>query len=112
MMIDLDSMLIDRRVRIRALKGIVTGLYDKGVFPENRLKVLDTNCEDGALGAAIKSRIDAEVAGLNPEPDYITDSIRRLDKVLTGGIEELISTYKKGYFDFIFLMKISPIISK
>ncbi len=101
MMIDLDSMLIDRRVRIRALNSIVTKFLDKGAFPEMRIKVLDANCEDGALGAALKSIIDAEVAGLNPEPDYITDSIRRLDKVLTGGIEELISTYKKGYFDFI-----------
>jgi radical SAM superfamily enzyme YgiQ (UPF0313 family)/2-polyprenyl-3-methyl-5-hydroxy-6-metoxy-1,4-benzoquinol methylase len=101
MMIDLDSTLIDRRVKIRALKGIVTGFFDKGAFTEKRLKVLDTNCEDGTLGASIKSRIDAEIAGLNPEPDHITDCNRRLDKVLTGGIEELISTYKKGHFDVI-----------
>ncbi|RJQ52205.1 MAG: radical SAM protein, partial [Nitrospiraceae bacterium] len=108
MMIDLDSMLIDRRVRLRALKGIVTGLFEKGIFPQNRLKVLDTNCEDGALGAAIKARLDAEVVGLNPEPDYISDGVRRLDKVLTGGIEELISTYQKGYFDVIIFNENMP----
>ncbi|MBI5057051.1 MAG: methyltransferase domain-containing protein [Nitrospirae bacterium] len=108
MMIDLDSTLIDRRVRTRGVKGIVKGFFDKGVFPEKRIKVLDASCEDGALGAAIKSRLDAEVAGLNPEPDHIADSIRRLDKVLTGGVEELMSTYKKGYFELIIFNETIP----
>jgi radical SAM superfamily enzyme YgiQ (UPF0313 family) len=98
--IDLDSMLIDRRVRTRTLKEIVIEWFEKGTCQGRKMKILDTRCEDGTLGAAIKSRIDAEVVGLNPEPEYIADSTRRLDRVL-GGTEELMAGYEEGYFDCI-----------
>ena len=106
--IDLDSMLIDRRVRIRTLKEIVFGLSDKAISQLNKLKILDVRCEDGTLGAAIKARTDAEVIGLNPEMEYINDSERRLDKVLRGGIEELRLEYEDGYFDLIIFNDLLP----
>jgi 2-polyprenyl-3-methyl-5-hydroxy-6-metoxy-1,4-benzoquinol methylase len=100
-MLDLDSMLVDRLIRIRTLKEIVFGLYDKSTPPLNKLKMLDINCEDGTLGAAIKAKADVEVVGLNPDMDYIMDCDRRLDKVIRGGIDELKSEYEDGYFDLI-----------
>jgi radical SAM superfamily enzyme YgiQ (UPF0313 family) len=100
-MIDLDSMLIDRRVRIRTLKEIVFELSEKGAFHATKLKVLDVNCEDGTLGAAIKVKMDVEFVGLNPDISCITDCERRLDDLIIAGIEELSSKYSEGYFDLI-----------
>ncbi|RJQ13675.1 MAG: radical SAM protein [Nitrospiraceae bacterium] len=108
MLIDLDSMLIDRRVRTRTLKEMVIEWSEKVSAPERRLKILDASCEDGTLGAAIKSRLDVEVVGINPEPGCIEDSMRRLDRVCRGGIEELRSAYKEGYFDCIIFNELMP----
>ena len=106
--IDQDSMLIDRRVRIRTMKEIVFKLSDNDSFSSSKLKVLDVNCEDGTLGAAIKARINVEIIGLNPEMEYISDCERRLDKVIRGGIEELRLEYEDGYFDLIIFNELPP----
>ncbi len=107
-LIDLDSMLIDRRIRVRTLRDIVLNTFGKDMTRSSTCKVLDVSCEDGALGAAIKSRIYAEVTGMNPDLHYAADCERRLDSVIRGDLNEVGVKYAGGYFDVILFNELMP----
>ena len=80
MIIDLDSSLIDRRLRLRTLREKVVKILND--LEGQGKKVLDVWCEDGTLSAAIKSDIGVEITGLNPDRKRIDDTKRRLDVVV------------------------------
>ncbi|MBI4697841.1 MAG: methyltransferase domain-containing protein [Nitrospirae bacterium] len=97
-LLDLDSTLQDRSKKIRTLKELVN--EQLASVTGRPARILDVNCEDGTLGAAVKSVLNAEVTGLNPEEGYRDDAERRLEKVLNG-FHELLPLFGKGYFDCI-----------
>lgn len=50
--------------------------------PLSARRVLDLGCATGTTGAALKARQDAEVTGIEIEPDYAREAEPRLDRVL------------------------------
>jgi cyclopropane fatty-acyl-phospholipid synthase-like methyltransferase len=61
----------------------------QALVPLTARRILDLGCASGALGAALKSRQHAEVVGVEVEPAYADDAARRLDRVITADVEEL-----------------------
>jgi SAM-dependent methyltransferase len=59
------------------------------LVPRNARRILDVGCSSGALGAALKARQGAEVVGLEVDPVYAKGAAERLDRVVTGDVEEI-----------------------
>jgi trans-aconitate methyltransferase len=57
--------------------------------PRSARRVLDLGCATGATGAALKARQDAEVVGVEREPDYAREAQARLDRVIVADVERL-----------------------
>jgi methionine biosynthesis protein MetW len=55
--------------------------------PRTARRVLDLGCATGTTGAALKRRQDAEVLGVELEPEYAREAATRLDQVITGDVE-------------------------
>lgn len=99
MIIDLDSSLIDRRVRLRNLREKTVQILKSK--DEKNKRVLDVWCENGTLGAAIKSDSHTEIIGLNPDSESVIDATRRLDAVLTDEKSLLSTQSAENKFDCI-----------
>lgn len=102
MIIDYDSSLIDRRVRLRNLRQrAVSHLVSTG---DSSKTLLDISSEDGTLAAGIKSEIqDVEITGLNPEKDYLEDIKRRLDIIPALNDRNYLLSCPENYFNCIIL---------
>lgn len=61
------------------------------LVPESAQSVLDVGCSVGTLGAAIKERNGATVIGIDLDPDMAGVARTRLDDVLIGDVEQLLS---------------------
>jgi methionine biosynthesis protein MetW len=59
------------------------------LVPATARRILDVGCSSGALGAALKARQDAEVVGLELDPVYAQGAAERLDRVVTGDVEQI-----------------------
>ena len=57
--------------------------------PHRARRVLDLGCATGTTGAALKQRQDVEVVGVEREPEYAREAAQRLDRVVTGDLEQL-----------------------
>src|SRR4051812_7305138 len=57
--------------------------------PRTARRVLDLGCATGTTGAALKARQDAEVVGVEREPDYAREAQARLDRVIVADVERL-----------------------
>jgi methionine biosynthesis protein MetW len=55
--------------------------------PRTARRVLDLGCATGTTGAALKQRQDAEVVGVEVEPEYAREAATRLDHVITADAE-------------------------
>ncbi len=64
-------------------------------------RVLDVGCGAGRLGAAVKARQQAFVAGIEYDPGAAAAARRRLDQVVAGDIEELDPGFAPGGFDAV-----------
>lgn len=68
-------------------------------------KVLDVGCAEGVLGEALKQRgLASEVIGIELFPDAANVAKSRLDRVICGDIESIVSSahgLEPGYFDYI-----------
>lgn len=62
-------------------------------------RVLDVGCGAGALGAAIKTRQEAFVCGIEIDPQAAAVAGTRLDRVLVGDVDNLDLPYPPAYFD-------------
>src|SRR3954462_14174997 len=56
-------------------------------LPRTARRVLDLGCATGTTGAALKQRQDAEVVGVEREPEYAREAAARLDRVVTADVE-------------------------
>jgi len=61
----------------------------QALVPPAAERILDLGCASGALGEALKARQEAEVVGVEVDPAYADDASGRLDRVLTGDLEDL-----------------------
>jgi SAM-dependent methyltransferase len=66
--------------------------------PRSARRVLDLGCATGTTGAALKRRQDAEVVGVELEPEYAREAATRLDHVLIADVE---SAAPAGRFDVL-----------
>jgi O-antigen biosynthesis protein len=71
------------------------------LVPETARRVLDIGCGAGRLGEAIKARQEAQVTGIELNPEAAVLAGQRLDRVITGDIEELAVDFAAGSFDVI-----------
>jgi SAM-dependent methyltransferase len=55
----------------------------------DRRNVLDVGCANGALGAAVKRRQGAQLTGVENDEQLATEARERLDRVITGDLNEL-----------------------
>lgn len=62
----------------------------QAVVPRGAQRILDLGCSSGALGAALKRRQGASVTGIELDADYADDAAERLDRVITGDLEQLL----------------------
>jgi SAM-dependent methyltransferase len=62
----------------------------QALVPRSSRRILDLGCSSGALGAALKVRQGAYVAGVEVDPQYAEDARSRLDIVLCGDLDSLV----------------------
>lgn len=63
--------------------------------------ILDTCCNAGALGYALKQEKDCTVWGIEENLSILKRAEKKLDKVIKGKIEEVISELPEAYFDTV-----------
>jgi len=72
------------------------------LVPPSARRVLDVGCSSGALGEALKARQDAEVLGIELDPQYAARARERLDRVIVGDVEQLGAQLEElGRFDCV-----------
>ena len=85
-----------------------SGYYDNvreemlSFLPDNFKTVLDVGCADGAFAKSIKNISGAEVWGVEYMPDEAEKASSKIDKVLSGAIEDCIDKLPNNYFDVIY----------
>lgn len=70
------------------------------VNPASRT-ILDVGCASGTLGAQVKEALGAEVWGVEIVEDIARQAEERLDRVLTGSIEDVLPLLPDQYFDTV-----------
>ncbi len=102
MIIDWDSSLIDRRMRLQNLRQRAVSHLSN--IEEGTKKLLDMNSEDGTLAAGIRSDVsNVEITGLNPEQDYLFDAKRRIDIVPEENHKDFLFSCPENHFDCVIL---------
>lgn len=69
--------------------------------PASAKRVLDLGCAEGTFAAMVKSRNDAEVWGIEFNPQVAERARAVVDRVLVGNADERIAEIPDGYFDVI-----------
>lgn len=69
--------------------------------PVDSLKILDIGCAQGNFGAILRERNQAEVWGIELDPQIALVAANRLDRVIVGSIESSLPSLADGYFDCI-----------
>lgn len=68
-------------------------------IPTAARRVLDCACGDGRRGAAIKARAQAEVAGIERDPEAAALASKALDRVWCGDLCAARTSFPDDYFD-------------
>jgi 2-polyprenyl-3-methyl-5-hydroxy-6-metoxy-1,4-benzoquinol methylase len=69
--------------------------------PKNSKKILEVGCGEGNFGALLKSKLEAEVWGIEYEPNRAEQASHRIDKIFCGDVTALIDDLPDSYFDAI-----------
>ena len=64
-------------------------------------RILDVGCGAGMLGGSLKQERGVEVWGVEYVPEVAKIAAERLDRVISGGIEDALAQLPDGYFDTI-----------
>ncbi len=72
-------------------------------LPESARMILDVGCGEGGFGELIKQGRDAEVWGVELDPEVAEKAKKRLDRVFVGNIETDRFDLPEEYFDCIVL---------
>lgn len=64
-------------------------------------RILDVGCGAGMLGGSLKQERGVEVWGVEYVPEVAKVAAGRLDRVISGGIEDALAQLPDGYFDTI-----------
>ena len=72
----------------------------QALVPRDAARILDLGCSSGALGAALTRRQDANVVGVEIDPEYAARARDSLDEVVEGDLETL-SLAGRGPFDCV-----------
>ena len=81
------------------------GYYDStrhellDLVPVDARRILDVGCGAGRMGEELKRRQDAEVVGVEINPEVAEEARQRLDQVITADIEEAELPFPEGHFD-------------
>lgn len=70
-------------------------------IPQDAKKIIDIGCGEAVFTEAIKNNLNAEVWGLEINEKAAEIARQKLDKVLIGDINALISDLPDGYFDCV-----------
>lgn len=69
--------------------------------PKNAARLLDVGCGEGVFGEKLKRALEAEVWGVEFQPEAAEKARQRLDKVIVGNITAVLDDLPAGYFDCI-----------
>jgi 2-polyprenyl-3-methyl-5-hydroxy-6-metoxy-1,4-benzoquinol methylase len=72
-----------------------------GLVPESAARVLDVGCAEGILGAFLRERGVAHVAGVEYDPEVAQRARTRLSEVVCGDAETAALPFAAGAFDCI-----------
>ena len=64
-------------------------------------RILDVGCASGKMAFELKNKLKAEVWGIEPVVKVAQQAATRLDRVLTGGVEDALDELPEAYFDCI-----------
>ncbi len=79
-------------VRQRRQQGYESARPDvQAMVPTTARSILDLGCASGALGEALGRRQGARVVGVELDESYARDAAERLDRVVQGGVEEVLA---------------------
>lgn len=68
----------------------------QALVPRDARRILDLGCSSGVVGAALKSRQDVEVVGVEVDRELATDARLRLDRVVEADVEHLLAAGDLG----------------
>ena len=63
--------------------------------------ILDVGCASGRMAGELKSKLQAEVWGIEPVEDVARQAERLLDRVIVAPVEQAIQEVPDGYFDCV-----------
>jgi 2-polyprenyl-3-methyl-5-hydroxy-6-metoxy-1,4-benzoquinol methylase len=69
--------------------------------PESTKTLLDIGCSNGIFGESVKKKLGTEVWGMEISKPAIKIANQKLDKVLTGYLDQNLKLLKNNYFDVI-----------
>lgn len=70
-------------------------------IPGNPKKILDVGCGEGSFSISMKKKFNAEVCGVEINPEVAKVAQKNIDKVLVGDILKVIDDIPNSYFDCI-----------
>ena len=71
------------------------------LIPTTANRVLDIGCGSGGFGESLKTRQEAEVTGIERDPEAAACAKERLDHVILGDVEEMEFHFHENSFDCI-----------
>ena len=76
------------------------------MLPLSAKRVLEVGCAEGNFGAFVKSKLGAEVWGIELNPDAAEQARKSLDKVYTGDAATIMTELKTSPFDCIVMFDV------
>lgn len=72
------------------------------LIPQGNYRILDVGCGNGSTGEILKkSGKTREIVGIEIDASAAQKASQKLDKVISGDVEQIELPFKKGYFNYI-----------
>jgi len=62
----------------------------QALVPVSARRVLDVGCAAGVVGASLRARQEAEVVGIDINPDYAAEASERLDRFVRANLDDFV----------------------